>query len=114
MATATNTNETRLIFKLRDADGNAKERTIAIPGKVATPENLSNVLVAYGKFRNHVLNSTITTGDYDLRQFVQPSNWRDETGSTTTTDLAIYTTEDVEIEFYTVEKTRYGADDLNT
>lgn len=113
MATQSNTQETRLIFKLRDADGNTKERTIAIPGKVATPSTQAAVLTAYGAFREHILRETPEQDDFDFRQFVQPSNWRDETGSNTTTDLATYTTEDVEIEFYTVEKTRYGADDLN-
>lgn len=114
MATVTTTNETRLIFKLRDEDGNAKDRTIAIPGLVATSETQAAVLTAYGAFRTHILNATPSAGDFDYRQFVQTSNWRDETGSSqSSSDLATYTTEDVELEFYKVEKTRYGADDLN-
>ena len=113
MATISTTQETRLIFKLRDEDGNAKERTIAIPGKIATSSTQDAVLSAYGDFRTHVLNASPGAADFDFRQFVQTSNWRDETGSSeTATDLATYTTEDIELEFYKVDKTRYGADDL--
>lgn len=106
-----NSAETRLIFKLERGEDRTT-RTISIPGAIANESNLSAVLTAWRSFRNSILNGSSTTkfANY-LTQFVQPTQWRDITGSTLSTeDDPPWTTYDVEIEFYTVEKTRYSED----
>lgn len=118
MATISQTQETRLIFTLTDERGiNTKQRTIAIPGTPADGQQ-GTVLTQFKGFRDQVLSATAPSGAQKgdkliLNKFVQASTWRDDTGSTTgELGAEVLTTIDIEIEFYTATKTRYGADDL--
>lgn len=107
-----------MIFTLTDERGiNTKQRTIAIPGTPADGQQ-GTVLTQFKGFREQVLSSTAPSGAKEgnnliLNKFIQASTWRDDTGSTTgELGAETLTTIDIEIEFYTATKTRYGADDL--
>lgn len=95
--TISESNETRLIFTLRNGD-DVKERTIALPG---IPTDINEAQTNYMYFRDYILES--------MPQFVQPSTWRDDTGSTSGETAEPYTTSDVQLEIYEVTKTRYDA-----
>lgn len=99
--TYTETNETRLIFNL-SRDDETKERTIAIPGVPDPNTGYTDMLAAFDLFATSITSSSLRN------QFVQPANWRDNTGSTASTTEAPWTTTGMSIEFYTVQKTRYG------
>lgn len=96
----TETNETRLIFNL-SRDDETKERTIAIPGVPDPNTGYTDMLAAFSAFAATMTSQT-------KNQFVQPANWRDNTGSTASTTEDPWTTTGLSIEFYTVQKTRYG------
>lgn len=113
MATYSDQRETRLIFVLT-RDEETTTRTISIPGAIAEEDTQTAVLNAFKSFRTGVLTERTQDSVYnpDLRQFVQPSNWRDDTGSSEV-DSDPWTTTDIELEFYKVTKERYTAEDLN-
>lgn len=97
--TYTETNETRLIFQL-SRDDETKDRTIALPGVPNPSTGYADMIAAFNTFA-----AKMTTTN---NQFVQPASWRDDTGSTLSTDEDPWTTTGLSIEFYTVQKTRYG------
>ncbi len=121
MATYTENNETRLIFSLA-RDTATAERAVALPGVPGEGEEATRVLEAFGEFRDAYLNSRepASGGSATLpADFFQPTSWRDAIGSLSGTlvspemrDDNPWTTTDVELEFYKVTRTRYGADDL--
>lgn len=94
--------ETRVIFDLVDGDGNKKSRTIALPGQL----NATAFATAAGNFYEFV-----TGGDYNVDKFVQPTDWRDTTGSSSTEDEEPWTTTNVRFELYTVTRTEYDFSD---
>lgn len=116
MATAETTQETRLIFYLERNDGNERTtRTITIPGAVPNEQTQTAVLTAWQNFRNSILTGAIGGGTYAnyLTTFIQPTAWRDDTGSTITdTDQEPWTAYDVGIESYVVEKQRWTGEDI--
>lgn len=108
MAKTTNIAETRLIFTLVNGDTETT-RTIALPGAPSTTEEYNQAVADWRTFRNYYIDPS-HAGYVD---FVQPSNWRDATQSTSADPQTPYTTTEIELEFYTGQKTRYGAEDLN-
>lgn len=103
MATTTaTTHETRIYFTLQSASS-VVTRYITLPG-MPSGTDYTTVTANFKKFRTFVLS--------ELNTFIQPSNWRDDTGSTDASDdQEPYTTTDVQLEFYSVEKVRYDGQD---
>lgn len=100
-ATTTNTNEIRVYFLLKNSDDtDTTERYLTLPG--IPGEDFPEAMEA---FRTNVLTN--------MNQFVQPSTWRDSTGSSIdpAETTAPWTTVDVQFEYYRVTKTRYTVED---
>ena len=111
MALTTNTtDETRFIFVLQNEDGEKTERTLATPYALEGATPSSDFVTKFTAFRNSLLNNT-TAMEQVLHKFIQPANWRDNTGSTgaAATDPPVppWETVDLQVEFYTVTKKRY-------
>lgn len=105
--TYTESNETRLYFDF--ARGNeTKTRYISLPG---VPEEGSarrtTVINNFNTFRTQLMdNGDATNGE--IENFVQPTDWRDADGSSSIgDDDNPWTTTNVQLEFYVVQKTRY-------
>lgn len=109
-ATQTTTAETRVIFTLARGDERTT-RSVALPGKPTTQEEITRIVSAFGKFKQRYMNARIVEGDqrapYD---YFQPTSWRDAAGSSSTVDEP-WTTTNMEMEFYTVERVRYDGED---
>ena len=106
--TYTESNETRLYFDF--ARGNeTKTRYISLPGVPAEEsERRTTVINNFRTFRTQLMyNDEPGTGI--LEDFVQPSDWRDATGSSAagTDDGNPWITTNVQLEFYVVQKTRF-------
>lgn len=103
--TYTEQSETRLYFDF-ERDGETKSRYIALPGVPAeNSERRTTVINNFNTFRTQLIDN----GDGSvgiLENFVQPADWRDSTGSSGGTDNP-WTTKDVQLEFYVVQKTRF-------
>lgn len=103
------TQETRFIFQLQSENGTGtelKERTITVPGQ-PTESTQAAFLAAVKVWRNELINS----GTYSPT-FIQPTNWRDNTGSSSSTTEDPYRTVGLEVELYTVQKTKWADEDL--
>lgn len=104
--TYTESNETRLYFSFA-RNGETKTRYIAIPGVPAEDSaRRTTVLSNFRTFRSQLIDNDDGTIGV-LENFVQPADWRDNTGSSASDDGSAWTTTDVQLEFYTVQKTRY-------
>lgn len=105
--TYTESNETRLYFDFARGTSTAT-RYIAIPGIPAEDsERRTTVINNFRTLRSQLIDSDDGTVGI-LENFVQPANWRDATGSSTPNpDEEVWTTTDVQLEFYVVQKTRY-------
>lgn len=96
--TVVSTTEIRVYFTLQNADGTATAtRYLAIPGEPSV-DTRGNAQY----FKQYILQN--------MNQFVQPSTWRDSTGSSIDAEdaTAPWTTTDVAVEVYSVTKTRYN------
>lgn len=108
--TYTESNETRLYFDF--ARGNeTKTRFISLPGVPAEDgERRTTVISNFRTFRTQLLN--LESGQQPLTNFVQPSDWRDNTGSSEGSDNPQeWATTDVQLEFYVVQKTRFDGNE---
>lgn len=104
--TYTESNETRLYFDF--ARGNeTKTRFISLPGVPAEDgERRTTVINNFKTFRTQLLD--VEGALNPLQNFVQPSDWRDNTGSSEASDNPQeWATTDVQLEFYVVQKTRF-------
>lgn len=105
--TYTETNETRLYFTFA-RNGETKTRYIALPG-VPDPEGerRTTVINNFNTFRTQVMDDGEATAG-SIENFIQPADWRDASGSSdVTVDDQPWTTTNVELEFYVVQKTRF-------
>lgn len=106
--TYTETAETRFIFNLQSDNGTGTAfttRTIAVPGQ--PPERAqTDFLAALRTWRTELLGNSLNT-------FIQPSNWRDNTGSSESEPpVAPYKTVGLEVELYTVQRTKWDDESL--
>lgn len=98
--TVSESKETRIHFDLQSADGTATvDRYITVPGQQMDVEG--DWLTNFYAFREFILDNA-----NGLKQFVQPSTWRDSTGSGVDPEDASdpYTTTDVRLELYSVNR----------
>ncbi len=101
-ATYAETNESRLVFHLVDEGGTARTtRTISLP-QVPGSDQIEDALDAFETFA-----AKYTAQANDKNIFVQPANWRDDTGSTLGDVEDPYTTESIDFEVYQTQKTTY-------
>ena len=105
------TAETRFIFHLQSDNGTGTvftTRTIAVPGQPTES--------AQTAFLNEVrLWRTDLIGTYSdsLALFIQPTNWRDNTGSSESDPpVAPYKTVGLEVELYTIQRTKWDDESL--
>lgn len=104
--TYTESNETRLYFDFTRGN-ETKTRFISLPGVPAEDgERRTTVINNFRTFRTQLMNSDDGSTGL-LENFVQPSDWRDATGSSASTDTEEWKTTDVQLEFYVVQKTRF-------
>ncbi len=102
-ATYAETNESRLVFHLVDEGGTARTtRTIALP-QVPDSQSIEDALSAFETFATKYTAATAS----DNNIFVQPANWRDDTGSTLGSVEDPWTTESIDFEVYQTQKTTY-------
>lgn len=102
------TKETRFIFQLQSGNGfgnEFKNRTLTVPGQ-PTESTQTAFLTAVRNWRADIL------GNSKLATFIQPSGWRDEDGSTSSALENNYKTVGLEVELYTVQKTKWEDEDL--
>lgn len=110
--TYSETNETRFIFQLQSENGTGtdfKTRTLTVPGQ-PTESTQSAFLTAVRDWRSDLLthSTAALTG-----VFLQPTGWRDDTGSTESeTDTPPYKTVGLEVELYTVQRTKWDDESL--
>lgn len=103
------TAETRFIFQLQSDNGTGTvftTRTITVPGQ--PPESAQTAfLAAVRTWRTGVLGSSA------LNVFVQPTTWRDNTGSSESAQpVTQYKTVGLEVELYTVQRTKWDDESL--
>lgn len=104
--TYTETSETRLYFEFT-RNGETKTRYIAIPGAPADDDERRTTIISnFNTFRTQLMHNE-DAGIGILEDFVQPADWRDSTGSSESGDGDPWTTTDVQMEFYVVQKTRF-------
>lgn len=104
--TYTESNETRLYFDFA-RNGDTKTRYIALPGVPAEDsERRTTVINNFRTLRAQLMHNE-EAGVGILEDFVQPADWRDNTGSSEAGDGDPWQTTDVQLEFYVVQKTRY-------
>lgn len=106
--TYTETAETRFIFQLQSDNGTGTvftTRTIAVPGQ--PPESAQTAfLAAVRTWRLELINDLMNT-------FVQPTNWRDNTGSSESEPpVTPYKTVGLEVELYTIQRTKWDDESL--
>lgn len=109
------TKETRIIFQLQSDNGTGQEfktRTIAVPGQ-PTESTQTAFLAAVRAWRAEIVGGSHSTSAI-TGVFIQPSGWRDDTGSTSTTDVPPYKTVGLEVELYTVQRTKWEDEDLQS
>lgn len=109
MATTSTVQETRIYFFLQNSAGTeTTSRYITLPGQFTQGSSEADTIVRRFKaFRNAILNRDgVTT---DLKKFIQPSSWRDSTGSSVSAQDATepWETVDINLELYTVTKHTY-------
>lgn len=110
--TYTESNETRLYFDFARG-GETKTRYIAIPGVPAEDSaRRTTVINNFRTFRTQLMDD----GDDSslgsaLENFVQPADWRDETGASAEAESTPWKTTDVQLEFYVVQKTRFDGNE---
>lgn len=102
------TAETRFIFQLQSDNGTGTvftTRTIAVPGQ--PPESAQTAfLAAVRNWRTELLDNVMNT-------FVQPTTWRDNTGSSESDPpVSPYKTVGLEVELYTVQRTKWDDESL--
>lgn len=107
--TYTETAETRFIFQLQSDNGtgtNFTTRSIAVPGQ--PPESAQTAfLAAVRTWRTELLATEW------LSVFVQPTTWRDNTGSSESDPpVAPYKTVGLEVELYTIQRTKWDDESL--
>ena len=109
-AVTTTTAETRVIFTLARGDDKTT-RSVALPGKPTTQEEITRIVSAFGKFKERYMTSRLVEGGGRAPiDYFQPTSWRDAAGSSETTDEP-WTTTNMEMDFYTVERVRYDGED---
>lgn len=97
------TDEARLVFHLVDEGGTARTtRTIALP-QYPGSDQIEDALDAYATFA-----AKYTSSVNDKNILVQPSGWRDDTGSTLGDVEDPWTTESIDFEIYQTQKTTYS------
>lgn len=102
------TAETRFIFQLQSDNGTGTiftTRTIAVPGQ--PPESAQTAfLAAVRQWRTELLDDVMNT-------FIQPTTWRDNTGSSEAAPpVTPYKTVGLEVELYTVQRTKWDDESL--
>lgn len=104
--TYTEQSETRLYFDFARGNETAS-RYLSLPGiPEEDSEERTTIINNFQTFRTQVMPGSIS-GIGVIEDFVQPANWRDLTGSGGSgVDEEQWTTTDVQLEFYTVQKTR--------
>ena len=106
--TYTETAETRFIFQLQSDDGTGTvftTRTIAVPGQ-PTESTQTAFLNEVRLWRADMINGL-------LASFIQPTTWRDNTGSSESDPpVAPYKTVGLEVELYTVQRTKWDDESL--
>lgn len=102
------TNETRFIFQLQSGNGYGNEfktRTLTVPGQ-PTESTQTAFLNAVRNWRTDIL------GNSNLATFIQPSGWRDDNGSTESQLENNWRAVGLEVELYTVQRTKWEDEDL--
>jgi len=108
--TYTETAETRFIFQLQSDNGTGTTfttRSIAVPGQ--PPESAQTAFLAAVR----TWRSELVSPEWWLCDFIQPTNWRDNTGSgASNPPVSPYKTVGLEVELYTVQRTKWADEDL--
>lgn len=110
MMTATETRETNAVFSLQSENGTGSAittRRLSLPGAPSNDDQQGELLAAFASFRQMVLNEQPT--------FIQPSSWRDSTGSDTeeSDSAEPYRTINVGLETVITNKTTWDGSDFD-